>query len=209
MKKITMFFLASVAMIGYSFSQKPCDAFTTNDVTWYGLDFSFAKMIGSGFESPSSVKNNLFNSWNMLFINEAKKYDLAKFFSKSSVTNNLDIISDRNGKVDETKLVSLNSTDTANVNQDMIKDAIKKYSTKNDKGLGLVFFVESFNKYKETATISVGFFDIATKNVLVIKKMKGIAASGIGVRNYWASGIFKILQQCQTSYSSWKKEFCG
>jgi hypothetical protein len=145
----------------------------------------------------------------MLFINETKKFDLAKFFSKSNVTNNLDIVSDRNSKVDETKLVTFNSSDTANVNQDMIKDAVKKYSTKDDKGLGLVFFVESFNKYKETATISVVFFDIATKNVLVIKKMKGIAPSGIGVRNYWASGIFKILQQCQSSYSSWKKEFCN
>ncbi len=204
-----MILLAVIAVSGYSFAQKPCDAFTTNDITWYGLDFSFAKMIGSGFESPSSVKNNLFNSWNMLFINEAKKYDLAKFFSKSNVTNNLDIVSDRNSKVDETKLVTFNSTDTANVNQDMIKDAVKKYSTKDDKGLGLVFFVESFNKFKETATISVVFFDIATKNVLVIKKMKGISPAGIGVRNYWASGIFKVLQQCQSSYSGWKKEFCN
>jgi hypothetical protein len=144
----------------------------------------------------------------MLFVNEAKKFDLAKYFSKSNVSNNLDIVTDRNSKVDETKLITFSSTDTANINQDIIKNAIKSYSTKNDKGLGLVFFVESFNKFKETATISVVFFDIATKNVLVIKQMKGIAA-GIGVRNYWAGGIFKILQQCQNSYSGWKKEFCN
>ena len=200
MKKMLMILLAVIAVSGYSVAQKPCDAFTTNDITWYGLDFSFAKMIGSGFESPTIVKNNLFNSWNMLFVNEAKKFDLAKYFSKSNVSNNLDIVTDRNSKVDETKLITFSSTDTANINQDIIKNAIKSYSTKNDKGLGLVFFVELFNKFKETATISVVFFDIATKNVLVIKQMKGIAA-GIGVRNYWAGGIFKILQQCQNSYS--------
>lgn len=208
MKKTMLVLFVSVVFSGYSFSQKPCDAFTSNEITWYGLDFSFARMIGGGFENPSNIKNSYFSSWNMLFVKEAKKYDIGKFFYKKTVLNNFDIVTERNSKVDETKLVTINTTDTVNVSQSLIKDALKKYTTSTNKGVGLVFFIESFNKYTESATISIVFFDITTKEVLAIKKLKGIPL-GVGLRNYWAGAIFKVLQQCENDYSGWKKEYCG
>jgi len=164
-------------------------------------------MIGGGFDNPTEIRDKFLYSWNDLFVKEAPKYDLKKVFLKVSVLYNLGIVNERNNKVDDKKLVTLNSTDTINVNESMIKTALSGYNTGNDKGIGLVFFVKSFNKYTQTATITVVFFDIATKTILFTKSETGLAA-GVGLRNYWAGAIFKILEKCKKDFATWKNEFC-
>jgi hypothetical protein len=207
MNKILFLFLLSLLIFKYSASQNPCDAFNSTEVTFYGLDFTFTRLIGPGFENPMNIKDKYFVSWNELFIKESSKYDLKKFFLKSSVLYNFGIVTERNDKVDYSKLVTLNSSDTVDVTLDTIQHELNGYKTNTDKGVGLVFFIQTFNKYTESAGVSVVFFDIATKNILAVKRMSGKPA-GAGLRNYWAGALYKILLSGKEKYSKWKKEYC-
>jgi len=55
-------------------------------MTFYGVDFSKAKMVGAdGFKDPNDVKTKM-TIWNGLFTAEADKYDLYKAFKKDKVT---------------------------------------------------------------------------------------------------------------------------
>ena len=191
-----------------SFSQKACDVFSATEMYWYGFDFSYAKMIGSDFNDPMKIRDEFFFSWNELVIKESSKYNLQKFFRKSNVLYNLSIVNARNYKVDYTKLVSYNSSDVVNLNESDISKEIKTYNIDKDKGIGLVFFIESFNKFQQQAYVSVVFFDIATKTVLFVKKMNGKAV-GVAFRNYWAGALFNIMKQCDKSYSAWMAEYCN
>lgn len=55
---------------------------------------------------------------------------------------------------------------------------------------------------KALGTIDLVFFDIASGNVLMAKRMQGIA-TGSGLRTYWAKPVYEVMKQ---SKKSWKKE---
>ena len=68
MKKVILF---AVICCTFSFLSKAqyttADVFKVDEITFYGLDFSNIKLVGSdGFTDPWDIKNRLFNSWNML-----------------------------------------------------------------------------------------------------------------------------------------------
>lgn len=186
-----------------SFAQSKSEVFNTNQIVWYGLDFSEARLIGSeGFTDPVDIKNRLFDSWNNLFISEPDKYDLKKTFGKANVENDLSLTEERNKAINVKNLVTDNSFTLA---ENTIPLILKQYHYDQKEGVGLVFIIESFNKTKEQGTMYVTFFDIATKKPLLIKKMSG-EPGGFGIRNYWAASYYDVLKQCKKEYPKWKKE---
>jgi len=207
MRKIILIITLSLVFQKLSYSQNVCEVFSTHEINWYGLDFSCAKLVGTGFNDPQAIKDKFIPDWNNLVIKEAKKYNIKKFFRKKSVQYKLDIVTERNNKIDFNKLVSLNSIDNTDVDEQKISNAILEYNTGSDAGIGLVFFIEAFDKYKDRAIISVVFFDIASKKVFIVKRLKG-EAKGVGLRNYWASSIYRVMLQCYKNLGKWKKEYC-
>ncbi len=162
-----------------------------NEITWYGLDFSNVRLIGAvGFTNPEKIKSYYFGTWNSLILDEYDKYNLEKFFYVGSVKNNLDIVTDRNKLPDPDKLV-IESDYSFGV--DKVMQIISEYDSGDNKGIGLVFIVESLNKYKEKASVWVTFFDIQSKKVLLAKRIEG-KASGFGFRNYWAGAYYNIMK---------------
>src|SRR5438477_13026793 len=83
------------------------DVFNRDEIVWYGLDFSKAKMIGqfdqgagAGAASGSDLKMKYFPGWNAVILNEPKKYDLKKTFRKMSVFNDISPVEAKNRSVD-------------------------------------------------------------------------------------------------------------
>ena len=208
MKKIIILIAIITLYSNTTYSQNACDVFNTTEMYWYGFDFSLAKMIGPDFNDPMKIRDDFFFSWNELVLKESPKYNLQKFFRKSKVFYNLSVVNGRNFKVDYTKLVSYNNSDVVNLTDSAISNEIETYNVSKDKGIGLVFFIESFNKFQQQAYVSVVFFDIATKTVLFVKKMNGKAV-GVAFRNYWAGALFNIMKQCDKNYGAWKSEYCN
>ncbi len=206
MKK-ELFFLAIVLLINlHGISQNPCDFFKTKDITWYGIDFSKAKLVGPDFNNPTSIKETFFQSWNTLILKESDKYNLKKFLKKSSIFYNVELVSKRNLSVDENKLITFNSTDATLKDTD-VNDIVKEYNFDKNEGYGVLLIVENFNKIEETGNFYIVFIDLKTKSILLSKKISG-KAGGIGLRNYWAGAIYNALKKCKTYYSAWEDESC-
>ena len=204
MKKI---FLTSLFLIGvtfYIFSQTTKDIFTLDQLTWYGLDFSKAKMVGSeGFKKPSEIKSKLFNDWNNTIITESIKFDLKRFFRKATVTNELGLVEKRNQTVDVDNLVT-NNTYTLELSE--VDKIISEYKTDKKEGIGVVFIIESFDKTIAKGTMYVTFFSLATKKVLLTEKMTG-KAGGAGLKGYWLGSVFNVLKQIdEGKYKEWKEK---
>ena len=206
MKKLIL--IAGIFLV-FSFVSKgqhtPADVFKVDNITWYGLDFSNIKLIGSeGFTDPYAIKNQFFYSWNNLIITETDKYDLAGFFHKSSVENDLSIVQERNMLPDPDELVI--NTDYS-LGEDEVKKIISEYDITGKEGIGLVFIMESFNKNKELGYMWVTFFDLETKEVLLSNKMSG-KVGGFGIRNYWAKSFYSVMKSIEKKkWKAWKAQY--
>ncbi|MBC8033781.1 MAG: hypothetical protein H7Y03_06520 [Chitinophagaceae bacterium] len=186
-------------------AQKVKDIFNSSEtpITYFGVDFSEARLIGDAGADAMAVRN-YFSSINQVVVNEPKKYDLSKAFQKSSVATDINAVLEKSGKVNTEKILSSNSADASRFSKATVDGVIKGYSYGNHKGVGLLFIMEGMNKTAQEASIYVTFFDIASKKVLLTERLTG-KAGGFGFRNYWASSIAKVLNTIQKSkYKEWK-----
>ena len=186
-------------------AQKIEDVFNSDDLVWFGLDFSHAKMIDpEGFSNPAQIVQGFFRSWNNIVVNEPNRYDLKQSFRKRTVSNDLSIVTPRNSQVDPSTLV-LEDYETHELSEEIVRDIIKEYDS-DKSGLGLVFVVESFNKVTDLGTMYVTFFDIETRVVFFTKKISG-ETGGFGLRNYWARTIRNVIEEAGEQYSGWRREY--
>lgn len=185
------------------------DVFTTDEIVWFGLDFSKAKMVGqftqfgdAGEASGTQMKQKFFPAWNMLVLNEPKNFDLKKAFRKTGIFNDLSVVEKRNAAVDPDKLFTYNEH---KIEKSEIEKIIAEYKGGEKKeGIGLVFIVEAFSKPAEMGSFYVTLFDIASHKVLITERLAG-RTGGFGLRNYWARSVKEVIQQIdKTSYTSWK-----
>ena len=204
MKKIVLLFIVAFAFSFAAQSQyTKADVFKVSEITFYGLDFSNVRLVGSeGFTDPYAIKNQFFKSWNNLFIAEPDKYNLAEVFGKSNVTINLDIVTERNEMPAPGELVI---DEPYSFGEEVVSDIIAEYDT-GEEGIGLVFIIESFNKIDEMGYMWVTFFDMSTGEVLFAKHMAG-DAGGFGLRNYWAKSYYNVMKDIgKKQWKIWMNE---
>ena len=77
MKKVLFLFCLLVS--SFTFGQNSNTSIELGDVIFYGVDFSSAKVYGAA-ETPEQFKK-MYKDMNLLFLSEAKKYDVAKHFN--------------------------------------------------------------------------------------------------------------------------------
>jgi hypothetical protein len=174
--------------------------FGSPTIVYYGIDFTKAKMIGLGDESPHKIRDEYFKAWNEITID----MDLAKTFQKNSVAKDPNGISKLNFARETETLKSDKEIEFA---KESIADMVKQMPVGQKKvGVGLVFIVQSFNKTAEAATVHVVFFDIADRTVLWQKKMTGKPSGGTA-KSAWATALKDIFSQIEKKeYKAWKKE---
>ncbi|MEE4196778.1 MAG: hypothetical protein V2I54_03975 [Bacteroidales bacterium] len=196
------FFLLFILNSG--FTKNLNDVVYANEIHWYGVDFTNAKMIGStGFTHPDIICDRYIKEkWNTYVFNEKDKYDIGKFLKGKEVVNHLDFILERNSVITTDNLIINHDHQ---IEQSAIKNTITSYNT-NERGIGLVFIVESFNKLEESASIWVTFFDIHT-NELIYTREYEVEPGGFGVLNYWLGSIYETCKQLRKDYRKWHREF--
>lgn len=186
------------------------DIFKDGEIVWFGLDFSQAKFIGqfegiqgSGALSGEEIKQKLMPQWNGVIVNEPLRYNIPITFRKTSVFNDIEVVTNRNKAIDESTLLSINQA-----TREIDVNAIIASYAKGDKaeGLGLVFIVDYFSKSTIEAAVIVTFFDIKTKKVLFSERMTA-KPRGFGQRNYWAGAIYGVFMDInRTRFGVWKQK---
>ena len=194
-------FLAFVAKAQYNTS----DIFNEDEIIFFGLDFSRAKLVGTdGFSDPQDIQNRLFDAWNNLFISESDKYDLSEATGISNVNISFKKVNERNQLPDAEKLVT---NDDYSFGLDVVEEVIASYREKDHEGIGLLFVIESFNKPQERGYMWVTFFDISSGKVLLSEKMSG-KARGFGIRNYYAKTYFNVIKEIgKTTWEKWSNKY--
>lgn len=161
-------------------------------VVWLGIDYSLVRF-SYITEDPQTLIGSL-QDINNVVTNEVKKYDIKKYFKKSSVAYDLSIVSQNNSRIDAGKLI-INSSYT--ITKDEVKKLVSTYNTNGRTGMGLVFIAENMSKASAVGSFYVCFIDLSTKEIIDSAKIEG-KASGFGFRNYWARPVFEVMR-------SWSK----
>ena len=176
-------------------------------VVFLGLDFTQAKFIGKdGFKDAYKLKTYYLTNWNALLEEEYGKYNLPLigFKARHYETNTSSLIV-LNDEIKDIEKRIINGSHY--ITDKDIQRSVRKYHLPNDKGIGISFVVESFNKSLEKAVIWVTFINLSNGQMLYTERMEG-AAKGFGLRNYWAGSILDIIDQIKTSrYKVWKRKF--
>jgi hypothetical protein len=179
----------------------------TTDITWLGMDFSQMKFIGDASQfkdkgeiTNADMKDKYIPGWNQLFINEAKKYDVAKVVHRTEVKYAIDVADHANSNIKKDFFSNdpseMNSLDAAKV-----EGLVKKYDFMGKKGIGLIFFIEGMSKAKEQASAWVAYVNMDNKSVILSSHVTG-KPSGFGFKSFWANAFYKILKDAD--YKDWK-----
>ena len=148
-------------------------------------------------------KNKYFPAWNNLFITEQKKYNVADAVNRTDVKYAIEVTEKANNNI-KGDLFSDDPNDYNHLTEQNISALVNKYDFKGNKGIGMLFFAESFSKGKEEGIIWVTFVDMSSKKVLLTKRVHE-KAGGFGFKNYWAKTIFGALKDTGKNLKGWVK----
>jgi hypothetical protein len=177
-------------------------------ITWLALDFTGALFIGDRdkYGSSSDVKF-LIKSWNDLMEREREKYDVGKPLGKPHVENKIDITRNHNDAIDVTEMLTNNPSLYFHLREEDITTIVKSYDFTGLSGIGLMFNVESFNRFGQQAAIWVTFIDLESKEIMFTERMQE-APGGAGLRNYWAGSVMAVLKKIEKKqFEFWRKKY--
>jgi len=204
--------LASISIFTIQ-AQTVQDIFGNTDykVTWYGIDYSHAKIVGSlglfGGKTPVSpvdLRDSYYPAWNYLILDEPEKFNIAKMIWRQTVTNDMSMIKKLNASA---SVDSVEVPITPYYTPQEIQTFISAYPIENKAGIGLVFITESMNKLKGEAFYHVVFFNMTTKEILLQERMRSIP-KGFGIRNHWAGSYFQVMDYIKgTGYQKWRTKY--
>lgn len=186
-------------------AQSAKDIFSADAITYLGVDFTKAKLMGEPAAYMPDVKNKHFPAISALPIVEPKKYKLDEYFHVATVTDDLSVSDARNAKISEDQIKSTDAGDMSRLTEKDIQAIAPSYKLAGKKGIGVVFIVEALSKTVEKGAAWVTYVDLATGKLLLTKRMEG-KVGGFGFKNYYAKVIYNIMQDIKSDYKKWKAE---
>ena len=184
-------------------AQTKSDIFNgSSDITWLGIDFTQTKFIGSATQfkdageiSSAEFRDKYIPSWNQLFINEQKKYDVAKAVKRAEVKYAMDVTEKANNSI-KGDFFSNDPNDYKKLDEQKIANLVKNYNFQGHTGIGLIFFIDGKSKSKDEASGWITFVDMKSKKVLLTEYKTG-KAGGFGFKNYWAKSFHNLLKSTE------------
>jgi hypothetical protein len=210
MKKI-FFILLLLTLIFSSNAQSAGDLFRADvPVTWLGIDYSHCKLIGNfaefaeaGRKSTWQIRDTYFPKWNAIILNEPEKYDVKGMLRRGDIVYDLGMITAINA---QTPLAEMEVFNPVIYSEADIQSFVNQYDFKDKNGIGVVLITESLNKISPEAWYHFVAIDMGTGKVVLHERLRG-QPSGIGLRNYWANSIHKVIENIQEYYYwEWKKK---
>jgi hypothetical protein len=195
---ITLFILSFNASI--AFAQTKDDIFNGSaDITWLGIDFSQTKFIGSATQfkdageiTSAEFRDKYIPGWNQLFLDEQKKYDVAKALKRAEVKYAMEVTEKANSSI-KGNFFSNDPLDYKKLDEQKVATIVKGYDFQGKTGIGLMFIIDGMSKAKDEASGWITFVDMKTKKVLYTEYKTG-KAGGFGFKNYWAKSFHNMLQ---------------
>ncbi|MBN1415470.1 MAG: hypothetical protein JW973_10240 [Bacteroidales bacterium] len=211
MKKICFALALSLSAVSAN-SQTAQDLFRHDcPVTWLGIDFTHVRLIGTfaefyeiGEKSPVHIITDYFPEWNWIVLKEREKYDIRGMLRRMDIDYDIDMIMDLNYQANPDSMEAYN---TKRFTGEDIQAYVNQYDLKGKEGIGVLFMAECLNKSYEEAIFHFVAINMKTREVLFHERLRG-KPGGIGLRNYWANSVYRIINDIKHYYyNNWKSDF--
>ncbi len=167
-------------------------------VTWHGIDFTHAKLIGStvtDFTNVNDIVDTQFEGLNMLLLKEKKKYNFEKAIEKT-VSYDISKAIELNKKVSKDSLVTLSVNKLTELD---LSSIVSQYKTGSNE-IGMLFVVENMRKADAHIGLYYVFFEENTGTILYKYYIDSKVTGGFGFRNWWASGFYSAINVIRQNY---------
>jgi hypothetical protein len=187
-------------------AQNASRIFSEERIIFYGLDFSKAK-IAIPDAKPNEIKDDYFVLWNEAVATDNERFNKESALQKVSVPVDLAVVERRNAAA---SISEMQANPDVTLLKSTIEHMIDDYTDGTRKeGIGFVIIVESISKKRADAIAHLVFFDIATRKVLLSKRMNG-PAGGHGLKSYWTRPFQTMFEKMTAGlFDMWKKEVVG
>lgn len=189
MKKITFIILAlALCLTG----QTKNPAQDIDELVWFGIDYTLVKFIGSSdqFNDIPKIKSYYFRTWNEIILAEKDKYDLNKAFSVNTINYNMENTIARSEARDMTGIVQF---DAYSIDEEQVKSVVRLNTDPSLNKVGAMFVMETLNKTQSVSTMWLAVFNIASGEILYLKRYTG-EVGGFGFRNYYARSLYNVIK---------------
>jgi len=174
------------------------DFLKVREILWVGINFSKAKFTRSGFNFTQEILQHYLHDWNMLILNDQKKYDIRMSFRKPVMNYNLSAITKLNKALKVNDILTNVISSKHVYSDDQMLEYASSLKLPTTLPYSLMFVVESFDSSVKTAAIWVVISKTETQEVVLCEKFLKSPA-GIGTRNYWARTFYNVFYDIQSN----------
>lgn len=174
------------------------DFLKKKEILWVGINFSKAKFTRPGFDYTQEIMIHYFHEWNMLILNDQKKYDIRMSFRKPVMQYDLSVITKLNKSVKINNIIMRNIGAPNVFSDEQMREYLSSLSLPATLPYALSLVVESFDASVKTAAIWVALTQTETHEVVLCEKFLKTPA-GFGTRNYWARTFYNVFYDIQSS----------
>lgn len=168
------------------------DFLSVKEILWTGINFSKAKFTRNGFNFSQEIMQHYMNDWNMLILNDQKKYDIRMSFRKPIMQYDLSAVTKINKGTKIARMLSQHIDIKDIITEDEIREYIALQVFPRETKYALTFLVESFDADTKIAAIWVIIVENATSSVVLCEKFLK-SPGGFGTRSYWARTFYNLL----------------
>ncbi len=158
--------LIFVAISCQAYSQTLTDVAHSEELTWYGIDFSEARFINYDRYFTTSTLRRSLSDWSFNPLTSSARKYIADKYRKISLTVDLSSSERRNDRTDFSKRIVTESYD---LNAADIKEIVADYKT-SGTGYGVLFIVEGFDDKSEIAFVWVTYINNSDKTIISTKR---------------------------------------
>ena len=174
------------------YSYKPEAIANSQSLVWYGYDLRFSHMLDQKkFGDEEIIVKDHIPGIQTILEELYKENYVKKLTNKDNVIIEMPTVHDlADGMNPENFMVRRN----INITIEELKSIVKEYNLPQNEGLGLVTFVEMFNKTDTYVSAYIIFFDIKTREVYHATRTSSSAGGKGGFNQYWANGIINLTR---------------
>lgn len=174
------------------------DFLNVKDILWTGIFFSKAHFTKNGLDFTQEIFQHYLHDWNMMIINDQKKYDIRMSFRKPVMQYDLSMVTKINKSLKSIQVVKNNIASKYVLSDEQIVEYVSTLEYPKSMEYALSFFVESFDDASKVAAIWVVVVKTETSEVVLCEKFLK-TPHGFGTRNYWARTFYNVLFDIKSS----------
>ncbi|MCQ2283282.1 MAG: hypothetical protein MJZ57_00105 [Bacteroidales bacterium] len=174
------------------------DFLSHKEILWTGINFSKAHFTKKGFDFSQEIMQHYLHDWNLLILNDQKKYDIRMSFRKPMMQYDLSLTTKINKGLRVNHLLAQHIDIKDVLSDEQVVEYFSSLEYPTTSKYALTFLVESFDDSTKMAAIWVVILETESRSVVLCENFL-ILRGGFGTRIYWARTFYNLLFDIKSS----------